>query len=142
MLRNRLDRLVTLRENAEDKALETLAQREAQVRQAAEVAERAWAKARADHRFAGDASQWTVVELARERAAHHAKLAQQELDRRKAVADQARQAHHAAHQQTEVVRRVADTRREQQRVEEARREQKAQDELSALMFGLKMRRSA
>ena len=137
MLRTRLDKLVTLRENAEEKALENLGKKEAQVRQAAQLAEQAWAKAKRDDRFKADASHWAVIELGHQRATQHAKLAQQELERRQTVAAQARVEHHAAHQQTAVVRRVADTRREQLRVELARQDQKAADELSALMFGLK-----
>jgi flagellar export protein FliJ len=133
-MRTRLDAVVRIREQAEERALESVAKAEARARDASERAHRLMAAANTDARSAGDASTWQVVEAAQVKAVADARRAELERDRLQAEVAKVRLVYTSAHQQAEAVRRAAEHRRDEVRREDARSEDKALDEVASMLW--------
>jgi len=133
-VKTRLDPVVRFRETKEQRALEGLAKATDLATQASSVLDVARARASEDGRGRGDASEWMMVEVARERALGDVKRATELVRKSTSAVEIAREAWRLEHRQTEVVRRVADARREEARVERSRRDTRELDELGSMMF--------
>ncbi len=133
-MRTRLDAVVQVRERAEEKALRQVVEVEIQARAALERAEALKKAAQQDQRQTGDAATWEMAEMAHVRALTDARKAQKEAERIQAEVSKVRVVYTSAHQRAEVVRRVAETRREEQRRDVERVEEKALDEVASLLW--------
>lgn len=133
-MKTRLDPVVKFRETREQKALEGLAKATDAAHQARLHLVAAKERALADGRGMGAAAEWAMIEVARERALVDVRKAEAAVTKSVAAVDTARSAWSSEHRQTEVVRRVANTRREEARVAEARRDARDLDEIGAMMF--------
>jgi flagellar export protein FliJ len=133
-MRTRLDAVVQVRERAEEKALRQVVEVETQARAAIERAEALKKVALQDQRQPGDAATWELAESAHVRALTDARRAQKEAERIQAEVSKVRIVYTSAHQRAEVVRRVAETRRDEQRREVERVEEKALDEVASLLW--------
>jgi len=133
-MRTRLDAVVQVRERAEEKALLKVVEAENQAKVALERAEALRLAALKDQRKPGDAATWELAESAHVRALADARRAQKEAERVQAEVSKVRVVYTSAHQQAEVVRRVAETRRDEQRREAERTEDKALDEVASLLW--------
>lgn len=128
--KQRLDLIVEVKERAEDAATDVwrAASQVTRTRDAELHALRA-AAAR-DGRRAGDAYQWELEDRAHQRLLEE--IRQAEVRLQQAVKDEAaaRDKMAEAHKAAEAVRRVAEARREEARLEEDRAERKALDEVA------------
>ncbi|MBL8911115.1 MAG: flagellar FliJ family protein [Archangium sp.] len=134
MIRTRLDVVVKVKERAEEKAGQALANAERAVRSAQERLEVAKARTSQDSRARADVSQWAVQELAHHRALLDANKAKQEVDQLKKAAETVRAHYVSANRAAEVVRRVADARRDELMKEAARNEDKQLDEAASMLW--------
>lgn len=133
-MRTRLDAVVQVRERAEEKALRQVVEAETQAKAAHERAEALKKIAQQDQRQPGDAATWELAETAHVRALSDARKAQKEAERVAAEVSKVRVVYTSAHQRAEVVRRVAETRRDEQRRDVERVEEKALDEVASLLW--------
>jgi flagellar biosynthesis chaperone FliJ len=135
--RTRLDKVVQIRERAEDDALAGLARARSDADRARDRLARAVAVAQADGRSTGPVELWHLDELARRRALQAVRAA--ESDVRKAVEGEvtATAGYTAAHQASEVVRRVQERRQTEIVTERERQERISVDELATLRFNYK-----
>ncbi len=133
-MRTRLDAVVTVREQGEEKALRQVVEAEARVKLAVERAEALARAATVDHRRAGDASTWELTEAAHVRALGEARRAQKEVEQAQQQVAKVRLVYTTAHRQAEVVRRVAEARRDELRKDAQRTEDKQLDEVASLLW--------
>lgn len=133
-MKTRLDPVVRFRESRERKALERVAQANEDARTAKGWLEKATQQASADPRGHGAAAEWAMVEAARERALAEVKRASDQVAQSAKVVDTALSGWRSEHRQTEVVRRVAESRRDEARGEQARRDSRELDEIASMMF--------
>lgn len=133
-MRTRLDSVVQVRERDEDKALRQVVDAETKAKVAAERAEALKKAAQHDARKAGDAATWEMLESAHVRALSDARRAQKDAEKSQAEVAKVRVLYTAAHQKAEVVRRVADSRREEERRTIERGEEKVLDEVASLLW--------
>lgn len=133
-LRTRLDKVVQLRERAEDHALAHLAQARATVDRARDRLARAVEATRADGRAAGPVELWQLDELTHRRALQAVRAAESEVLKASQGEAAARSSFHAARRDREVVQKAQERRRAEILVELDRRERRATDELATLRF--------
>jgi flagellar biosynthesis chaperone FliJ len=130
--KTRLDRVVSLRETAEDQALAALGARQRETAAARERVADCRAAALADARRAEDAVLWALDDGSRKRLLLALKNAEAALAAAERVEELARAEFQARHQATEAVRRGADRKRSELVAEEDRRERRGADEVAAL----------
>ena len=132
--RTRLDKVVQIRERAEDDALCTLARAQVTLVDARERLTEAREATRADGRAAGPVELWQVDELSHRRALQLFRAAEGVLTKATSGEADARQGWTGAHRETEVVRRVQTRRVTEILDERERRERRDADEMATLRF--------
>jgi flagellar export protein FliJ len=134
-VKTRLDRLVRLRESAEEDALAAVGRARQRVAEAEERLLARRAAAAADGRRAEDVALWALDDGARRRAIQAVRAAEADVAKvaKDAVAAQA--ALEEAHRKTEVARRAAERKRAELKAEAARKERRTADEVAAMRFG-------
>ena len=130
----RVDKVVELRERAEDDALCGLARARATVEKAQELLSQALAVTRQDARASGPVELWHVDDLARRRALQTVRAAESDVQAAAQGEATARDGYTAARQEAQVVRRVQERRRTEIQVELEKRERRDVDELATLRF--------
>jgi flagellar export protein FliJ len=130
----RLDKVVELRERAEDDALCSLARAQATLGIATERLSLARHATRADARAAGPVELWHIDELSRRRALQVLRAAEGDVSKAKRGEAEARLGFTSAHRDTEIVRRVQTRRVTEILDERARRERRDVDEICTLRF--------
>lgn len=133
-MKTRLDAVVRVREREEEKALLKVAEAEKVAKLAAERAHALKLATKTDHRRMADAATWEMLESAHTRALTDARKAEKDAERLAGEVTKVRLVYTSAHQRAEVVRRVAETRRDEQRRELERTEDKALDEVASLLW--------
>jgi flagellar export protein FliJ len=133
----RLDKVVWLRERAEDDALAALAQARQRHDGARERLSVAVEVSRRDARAPGPVELWHVDELARRRAIQAVRAAENEVVTAARGEHAAREGYTSARQEREVVRRVRERRVAEIVGEADRRERRDADELATLRFNAK-----
>lgn len=132
--KTRLDKVLQLRERAEETALADLARARATVDRAREQLSKAIDHARQDGRTAGPVDMWQVDELARRRALQMVRAAEGEVRKASDGESRALEGYLSAHVETETVRRVQGRRRTEILGEMDRKERRDIDELATLRF--------
>ncbi len=132
-----MDKVVWLRERAEDGALETLARARAEVDRAREQVDRALEDAERDRRRAGPVELWVIDDDGHRRAVQTLHAAQRQARHAEQAELVARDGYTAARQETLAVRRVQEKRRAEQLDEVRRRDRRALDELATIRFNTK-----
>jgi flagellar export protein FliJ len=130
----RLETVFRLRETEEDRARLAMADAQRHVTNATQAWMAARARAAADDRQGASAAHWTLIEGAHTRALQEARQAETAV---KAAADgltKMRASYLGARTKTEALRRVIESRRADERREEAHAERKVMDEVANLMF--------
>lgn len=130
----RLDKVVQLRERAEDHALAGLARARAAVDTARGRLADAMQAAQRDGRRTGPVELWQVDELARRRALQTVRSAENELRKAAEGETTARDGYVAARQDKEIVSRVRERRRTDLLLEIERRERRDADQAATLKF--------
>ena len=130
----RVDKVVELRERAEDEALCGLARARATVEKAQERLSRAVAVTREDARASGPVELWHVDDLSRRRALQAVRAAESAVQAAAQGEATARDGYTAARQEAQVVRRVQERRRVEFQGELEKRERRDVDELAVLRF--------
>lgn len=126
--------MVQVRERTEERALQKVVEAESQAKAALDRAAALKEATQRDLRRAGDAATWEMLETAHARALVDARKAEKDAQRLQSEVAKVRLVYTAAHQQAEVVRRVAESRRDEQRRELERSEDKALDEVASLLW--------
>ena len=132
--RTRLDKVVQLRERAEEGALSNLARARAAVQRAQESLTLAVEVSRRDARALGPADLWHLDELQHRRAVQQVRIAEDEVKKAAEHEVHARDGYTAARRGTEIVRRVQEKRRAEILSDLDRRERRDADELATLRF--------
>jgi flagellar export protein FliJ len=132
--RTRLDKVVQVRERAEDAALMGLAQARAQVGRAQDRLSLAVEVSRRDGRAGGPVELWHLEELQHRRALQAVRTAQYEVRQAAQVEAKALDGYTSARRGTEIVRRVQERRRAEILGELEKRERKEIDEIATLRF--------
>jgi len=126
----RLDRLVRLRDNEEEEALKLLADAVGRVQSAGAALEALQRSATLVAPGMETAGLWEARDTAATRLRSLIEQARRELVRARQGETIARRRHELAHQRTEALRRVADTRREEQQLAIAHIEAREADEMA------------
>jgi len=134
MPKTRLDKLVQLREREEDDAAVDLARAQQKLHAARERLEQAVEASRADGRAPGDAALWELEENAHRRALQLVHKAEGEVSTAAVKREDASLCYREARQDAETVRRVADRKRAELRLELVRKERRVLDEVATLRF--------
>ena len=132
--KTRLDPVIKLEEQKEERKLAEMAAAGRQVTTAEQVLAEAQSRAQADHRRIADATDWQLAELAHARALVDVHTAQRAVSQAQVVADTSRDAYRVVHSKAEALRRVAATRVEEILTARAKSEAKELDELGVLTF--------
>lgn len=132
--RTRLDKVVQIRERAEDHALAGLGRARAAVESARERLAGAVQVTKLDSRRTGPVELWQVDELARRRALQAVRSAENELRKASEGEASARDGYVAARQDKEIVCRVRERRRAELVLELEKRERREADEVATLRF--------
>ncbi len=132
--RTRLDKVVQIRERAEEHALAGLARARAAGDAARGHLADAVETARRDGRRTGPVELWQVDELARRRALQAVRSAQSELRRAAEGEAKARDGYMAARQDKDIVARVRERRLADLVLENEKRERRDADEAATLKF--------
>jgi flagellar export protein FliJ len=132
--RTRVDKVVWLRERAEDGALASLARARAELDRAREQVARAAEAAQVDTRVAGRVELWLLDDDGHRRALQALSSAQGAAHQALSLETAARDGYSAARQGTEAVRRVQGRRRAEIVAEVSRRERLGLDEIATLRF--------
>lgn len=130
----RVDKVVELRERAEDEALAGLARAQARVTSARERLDEAQAGTRRDGRAVGPVELWQLDELVHRRALQEVRAAEAALCDASRGEATARDGYTAARQEAQVVRRVQERRRAEILADAGRRERREVDEIATLRF--------
>lgn len=130
----RLDRIVRLREDEEEKARKEWAQRLQVADSAHELVESLKKRLDRSAAAAQTAGLWEIHEAAEHRLRLLIRKATEMLAKALEAAERSRLEHVASRQRTEVVRRVADVRREERRAEDRRLENRRMDEVGMMLF--------
>ena len=133
-LRTRVDKVVWVREIAEDGALASLARARAEVDRAHDRVVRAAEAARVDTRAPGPVELWLLDDDGHRRAVQSLRLAEGEARNATRREAEARDGYTAARQETHAVRRVQERRRADMLGEQRRRERRDLDEIATLRF--------
>ncbi len=129
--RTRLDPVVRLEEHREERSLQALAAANRQVQAARLALEHARDKATQDHRQAGPAGLWELVESAHVHAQRALSEAEKQAHSAQNAQGTSRQAYLSAYARAEAIRRVATTRRDEKTQQDAKASEK---EISDLML--------
>jgi len=132
--RTRLDKVVQVRERAEDDALAGLARAQAAVGRARDRLALAVEATRQDDRCAGPVELWHLDEQAHRRALQAMRSAEKDVQRAAQGETSARGGYVAARQDKEIVVRVQERRRAEIVVEIEKRERRDADEIATLRF--------
>jgi flagellar export protein FliJ len=132
--KTRLDPVIKLEEQKEERKLAEMAAAGRQVLTAQQILADARSRADADHRRTADATDWQLAELAHARALIDVHSAQRAVTQAKAVADTSRDAYRLVHSKAEALRRVAATRVDEILTAQAKAEAKELDELAVMTF--------
>ena len=132
--RTRLDPVIKLEEQKEERRLAELAAAGRRVMAAEQALMDAQSRAKADHRRASRAIDWQLTELAHARALVDVHSAQHAVSQAQAVVTTSRDAYKVTHSKAEALRRVAATRVEEILTARAKAEAKELDELGLLTF--------
>ena len=132
--RTRLDRVVEVRERAEDAALTAFAEARAASERARLRLAQAVAATRADARAAGPVELWQADELARRRALQAVRTAEHEVSQAVAGEAAALGGYTEARQARRVVSRVQEKRQGEILAELDQKERRGLDELATLRF--------
>jgi flagellar export protein FliJ len=132
--RTRLDKVVQIRERAEDDALAGLARARAVVHGARDRLAHAVQATRHDARAAGPVELWQLDELAHRRALQAVRSAEGEVRQAAQGEASARDGYAAARQGKEIVSRVQERRRAELVLELERRDRRDADEIAMLRF--------
>jgi hypothetical protein len=132
----RLDVVVKLREQDEERSRLALADSERAAKRAAEEAAAARDRARQDHRGRGSAAEWMLLEAAHSRALNDAQKADEAAGAAQNKLVAVRAEYSRAYQRAETIRRVADTRRAEIIAEAEQKERKELDEIGVLRHAL------
>jgi flagellar export protein FliJ len=135
--KTRLDKLVKIRDRAEEAAMQVLARARAGTLRAEDELARARAQAAADERCAGTVARWQDADAARTRALTDVKKAVALVLEAQAAEEGARVSLSQAHRMAEVVRRAAESKCQQMSRAADRAERKVLDELATIQFGRK-----
>jgi flagellar protein FliJ len=130
----RLDKVVQIRERAEDDALAGLARARAAVESARDRLTEAAQAARRDTRRTGPVELWQVDELAHRRALQTLRAAESQVQQAARGEASARDGYVAARQEKQIVERVRDRRRAEIVLELEKRERRIADEIATLKF--------
>jgi flagellar export protein FliJ len=130
----RLDVVVKLREQDEERAQTLLADSERAAKLAAEHAAAAQERARHDGRKSGSAADWMMLDAAHGRARQEAANAAHAATAADAKLAASRDHYSTAYQRAETIRRVAETRRSEMIAEYEAKERKELDEIAVLRF--------
>jgi len=134
--RTRLDKVVKVRERAEDAALVGLVRARAQVERAQGQLSLAVEASQRDGRSCGPVELWHLEELEHRRALQAVRAAQGEVQQATQEEARALGGYASAHRGTEVVRRVQERRRAEILGELEKRERKEIDEIATLRFNV------
>jgi len=134
--RTRLDKVVQVRERAEDAALVGLARAREQVERAQCRLSSAVEASQRDARAVGPVELWQLEELQHRRALQAVRTAQHEVQRAAQQEAQALDGYSSARRGTEIVRRVQERRRAEILGEMEKRERKEIDEIATLRFNV------
>jgi flagellar export protein FliJ len=137
--KTRLDPVIKLEEQKEERKLAEMAAAGRQVRSAEQTLADARSRAEADHRRAATAIDWQITEMAHARALVDVHNAERAVSHAHAVATTSREAYRVVHSKAEALRRVAATRVEEILMARAKAEAKELDELGVLTFNIRPR---
>jgi flagellar FliJ protein len=129
-----VDKVVWLRERAEDGALASLARARAEVDRARDEVAKAIEGTRRDTRAPGRIELWVIDDDGHRRAIQTLHAAQGQVHRAAEAESQARDGYTTARQGTLAVRRVQERRRADQLIELNRRDRRELDEIATLRF--------
>lgn len=132
--RTRLDKLVTVRERTEDRALENLAHAQSSLGRVAERLAGLRREATSDTRAPGRAELWIVEEVAHVRTLQAVRTVERELAQAVKKEQQARAGYATAHKSAEVARRIQEKKRGEIREEREKWEVRSLDELATQRF--------
>lgn len=130
----RLDVVVKVKAREEEKRLLVFSKALRSVETAQQALQRAEAEANREGRRRGLAADFSLQDVARGRALEAVRQAQARLQTVAKVAEASKAAWVEAKVRTDAVRRVAETRRSEVRLEEDKRENRELDELAVLRF--------
>ena len=133
-IKTRLDKVVWLRERAEEDALATLGRAKADVGRTHDRMARAAEATRAESRTAGCVDLWLFDDAEHHRAVKALRSAEADAAQALRREAAARGGWVAAHQDSEVVRRIQERRRAENCDEQRRRERRDADEIATLRF--------
>ncbi|HVR61602.1 MAG TPA: hypothetical protein VMU50_06865 [Polyangia bacterium] len=137
--RTRLDPVIKLEEQKEERKLAELAAAGRQVRSAEQHLNDARSRAGADHRRAATAIDWQITEMAHARALVDVHNAERAVVQAHLAATTTREAYRAVHSKAEALRRVAATRVEEILTTRAKAETKELDEQGQTAFNTRPR---
>ena len=137
--RTRLDPVIKLEEQKEEKRLSELAAAGRQVKTAEQALATAKTLAHADHRRPASAMDWQLAELAHARALVDVHSAERAVHHAHTIITTSREAYRLVHSKAEALRRVAATRVEEILLERAKNENKELDELAIQTFNARSR---
>jgi flagellar biosynthesis chaperone FliJ len=137
--RTRLDPVIKLEEQKEERRLAELAAAGRQVRSAEQHLRDARSRASADHRRAATAIDWQLTELAHARALVDVHNAERAVVQAHLAATTSREAYRAVHSKAEALRRVAAVRVDEILMTRAKAEAKELDEQGVLAFNIRPR---
>ena len=122
--RTRLDPVIRLEEHREERSLQALAAANRRLQEAQNLLEQARTQAKEDHRQAGSAGLWELVDSAHVHARHALHDAEKHAHSAQNVQGTSRQAYLSAYARAEAIRRVATTRREEKVLQDDRAAEK------------------
>ena len=132
--KTRLDSVIKLEEEKEERRLREMAAAGRQVKSAQEALTGAQAAARTDHRRAASATDWLVAENAHARALGDVRSAENAVKTAASAEGATRQAYTQAHSKAEALRRVAQARVDEIVTERQKAESRELDELGVITF--------
>jgi flagellar biosynthesis chaperone FliJ len=132
--KTRLDSVIKLEEEKEERRLREMAAAGRQVKSAEETLTGARAAARTDHRRAASATDWLVAEMAHTRALGDVRSAENAVETATSAEGASRQAYTQAHSKAEALRRVAQARVDEILSAREKAESKELDEIGVITF--------
>jgi flagellar biosynthesis chaperone FliJ len=132
--KTRLDSVIKLEEETEERRLREMAAAARQVKSAEEALTGARTAARTDHRRAASATDWLVAELAHARALGDVRSAETAVKTATNAEGASRQAYTQAHSKAEALRRVAQARVDEIVSAREKAESKELDEIGVITF--------
>lgn len=137
--RTRLDPVIKLEEQKEERKLAELAAAGRQAQTAEQALAQARSRAVEDHRCSALAIEWQITEMAHARALVDVHSAERAVRQAEVVVTRSREAYRQVHSKAEALRRVAAVRVEEILMARAKAEAKEVDELAVMTFNSRPR---